>query len=45
MNRAILLHRLQPVVDEVFTFDDLPEALRCMEAAKHFGKLVVTVSV
>ncbi len=33
---------LRPVIDRRFAFDQLPEALRCMEAGEHFGKIVVT---
>jgi NADPH:quinone reductase-like Zn-dependent oxidoreductase len=36
-------HRIQPVVDRRFAFEQLPEALRCMEAGHHFGKIVVSV--
>lgn len=43
MNRAIVQTKLKPVVDEVFRFDELPEALRRMEQGAHFGKLVVRV--
>jgi NADPH:quinone reductase-like Zn-dependent oxidoreductase len=43
MNRAISLHRLRPVVDRVFEFDDAGDALRYMESGKHFGKVVVKV--
>ncbi|MEX2286188.1 MAG: NAD(P)-dependent alcohol dehydrogenase [Planctomycetaceae bacterium] len=43
MNRAIELHRLKPVVDRVFDFDELPAALRYMESGAHFGKIVVRV--
>jgi NADPH:quinone reductase-like Zn-dependent oxidoreductase len=43
MNKAIHQHRLQPVVDEVFTFDGAKEALRKMESGSHFGKLVIRV--
>jgi len=43
MNRAILLHRLKPMTDEVFSFDRFPDALRRMEAASHFGKIVISV--
>ncbi len=42
MNRAIALHRLRPVIDRVFPFDEAPEALRYLEAAQHFGKVVIT---
>jgi NADPH:quinone reductase-like Zn-dependent oxidoreductase len=44
MNKAIHQHRLQPVIDEVFTFDNAKEALRKMETGSHFGKLVIRVS-
>jgi NADPH:quinone reductase-like Zn-dependent oxidoreductase len=44
MNRAITQNHLQPVVDEVFTFEAVPEALRRMESGAHFAKLVVRVS-
>jgi NADPH:quinone reductase-like Zn-dependent oxidoreductase len=43
MNKAIHQHKLQPVVDEVFTFDNAKEALRKMEIGSHFGKLVIRV--
>jgi NADPH:quinone reductase-like Zn-dependent oxidoreductase len=41
MNRAISLHRLRPVVDRVFAFEEAREALRYMESAAHFGKIVI----
>lgn len=41
MNRAIALHRLQPVIDRVFPFDEAVEALRHMESGAHFGKIVI----
>lgn len=44
MNAALALHKLQPIVDEVFTLERFSEALHRMEAASHFGKLVVRVS-
>jgi NADPH:quinone reductase-like Zn-dependent oxidoreductase len=43
MNRAIDAHRLHPVVDRVFSFDQVGEALRYMEAGLHFGKICVRV--
>jgi len=42
MNRAIILHGLKPVVDKVFGFDEAPSALSLMQAAGHFGKIVIT---
>lgn len=43
MNRAIECNRLEPVVDRVFDFGELPAALRHMESGAHFGKIVVRV--
>ena len=34
-------HPIQPVIDRKFPFEELPEALRHMEAGAHFGKIVV----
>jgi NADPH:quinone reductase-like Zn-dependent oxidoreductase len=41
MNRAIALHQLRPVVDRVFSFNELPAALRHMESGGHFGKICI----
>jgi NADPH:quinone reductase-like Zn-dependent oxidoreductase len=43
MNRAIALHRLRPVIDRVFPFEDARDALRYLESARHFGKLVISL--
>lgn len=43
MNRAIEAHRLEPVVDRVFPFDQAPEAFRRLASGEHFGKVVVRV--
>jgi NADPH:quinone reductase-like Zn-dependent oxidoreductase len=42
MNRAIALHRLQPVVDRVFPFEEAPDAYRHFESRAHFGKVVIS---
>jgi len=44
MNRAITQQLLKPVVDEVFSSSQFPEALRRMQAGAHFGKLVTAVT-
>jgi NADPH:quinone reductase-like Zn-dependent oxidoreductase len=44
MNRAIAVAQLRPVVDRVFTFEQAPDALRYMESAGHFGKIVIRFS-
>ena len=41
LNKAIELHRIQPVIDKVFAWTDYPAALRHMESASHFGKIVL----
>ncbi len=41
LNRALLATRIEPVIDQEFSFEDFPRALRTMESASHFGKLVV----
>jgi NADPH:quinone reductase-like Zn-dependent oxidoreductase len=43
MNRAIGLHRLKPVIDRVFPFDDVIEAFRYYVAGKYFGRIVVAM--
>jgi NADPH:quinone reductase-like Zn-dependent oxidoreductase len=41
MNNAIEGNRLRPVIDKTFAFQEASEALRYMESASHFGKIVV----
>lgn len=43
MNRAIALHRMRPVVDRVYAFDEAVAALRHLQSANHFGKVVITL--
>jgi NADPH:quinone reductase-like Zn-dependent oxidoreductase len=43
MNRFIEHHEIRPVIDKRFAFDELPDALRHMEAGRHFGKIAVTL--
>jgi NADPH:quinone reductase-like Zn-dependent oxidoreductase len=43
MNRAIALHGLRPVVDEVFPFERAADAYAKLRAGRHFGKVVITV--
>lgn len=39
MNRAIIQHAIRPVVDKVFPWTEIREALRYMESQRHFGKI------
>jgi len=43
MNKAMAQARLKPVIDSVFPFAEAPAALRRMESASHFGKIVISV--
>lgn len=43
MNRAIELAKLKPVIDKVFPFDEVREALKYMEDGSHFGKIVIRI--
>ncbi len=42
VNRAIVLHRLHPVIDRTFPFAEATEAYRHFEGRGHFGKVVFT---
>jgi NADPH:quinone reductase-like Zn-dependent oxidoreductase len=35
---------MRPVVDRVFEFGELPEALQYLESGAHFGKICIRVS-
>ena len=41
MMKAIDGWKLKPVIDSTFAFDQVPDALRAMQAAGHFGKICV----
>jgi NADPH:quinone reductase-like Zn-dependent oxidoreductase len=41
MCEAISRWKLKPVVDRTFGLDDVPTALRLMQAGGHFGKIAV----
>jgi NADPH:quinone reductase-like Zn-dependent oxidoreductase len=43
MNAAISLHKIKPIIDRVFGFEEAQDALRYMESAQHFGKIVIHV--
>jgi NADPH:quinone reductase-like Zn-dependent oxidoreductase len=43
MNAAIAQHRLEPVIDRVFDFDDAPAAYAHLQSAAHFGKVVLRI--
>jgi NADPH:quinone reductase-like Zn-dependent oxidoreductase len=41
MNRALALHRIRPVVDRCFRFEEARAALEFLESGSHFGKIVL----
>ena len=41
MHRFIEQNAIRPVIDRVYPFEQLPDALRLMKAGGHFGKIVV----
>ena len=41
MNNAIDLHKLKPVIDRVFPFEQAPEAFRYLEKGGHVGKICI----
>lgn len=41
MNRAITQHQLRPIVDRIFKMEETCDALRYLESAQHFGKVVI----
>jgi NADPH:quinone reductase-like Zn-dependent oxidoreductase len=43
LNRALAAHRLTPVIDRVFAFDEARAAYDHLASAQHFGKVVVAV--
>jgi NADPH:quinone reductase-like Zn-dependent oxidoreductase len=43
MNKAIEFHAMRPVVDRVFGFHELREALNYLREARHFGKICLRV--
>ncbi len=43
MVRAMSRHQLRPIVDRVFTFDQVPAAFAAFEAERPFGKLSIRI--
>ena len=44
MTSAIGRNGMKPVIDRVFPFGAVPDALRLMQQGGHFGKIVVEFS-
>lgn len=43
MNSAISLHKLKPIIDKVFAFEQAREAMEYMERGVHFGKICISI--
>jgi NADPH:quinone reductase-like Zn-dependent oxidoreductase len=43
MNQTITRHKLEPVIDRVFAFEDSIGAFRHLESSAHFGKIVIRI--
>lgn len=41
LNRFVETHRIHPVIDRQFAFDEAPAAYQHLKEARHFGKLVI----
>lgn len=41
LNRALTMHEIKPVIDKVFPFDAVKDALHYQESQAHFGKVVI----
>jgi NADPH:quinone reductase-like Zn-dependent oxidoreductase len=45
MNRAIAQHKIEPIVDRVFAFEELRKALDYLATGSHFGKICLRYPV
>ncbi|MGY0036340.1 zinc-binding dehydrogenase [Pedobacter sp. NJ-S-72] len=43
LNRAIEIADIHPLIDSVFTIDQVNEAYKRLKEGKHFGKIVISV--
>ena len=44
MLAAMATHRIEPIIDRTFPFDESADAFRHLESGQHFGKVAITVS-
>lgn len=44
MNRLLTAHKIRPVVDKVFSFEEATEAYGYLESQKHIGKVVIKLA-
>ena len=43
MNGFIAKHKLKPVIDKVFAFEDASAAFQYLKSGSHFGKVVIKI--
>ena len=43
LNRVVDAHRLEPVIDRVFAFDEARSAYEYLASGKHLGKVVIAL--
>jgi NADPH:quinone reductase-like Zn-dependent oxidoreductase len=43
MNTAISAHKMKPVIDHTFSFDEAQKAYKYLESGSHFGKVVIKI--
>lgn len=43
MNRMLALHEVHPIIDQIFSFEDVRAAYEHLESGKHFGKVVIKI--
>ncbi|MFF0401501.1 zinc-binding dehydrogenase [Streptomyces sp. NPDC005248] len=41
MNRVVSAHKLRPVIDRVFPFEEALDAAAYLDSGAHFGKVVI----
>jgi len=44
MNEFIEKHKIKPVIDKIFEFDNATQAFKFMESGAHFGKIVIKLA-
>jgi NADPH:quinone reductase-like Zn-dependent oxidoreductase len=44
LNQFLATHRIHPVIDKTFAFDESPAAYTHLASAAHFGKVVIDLS-
>jgi NADPH:quinone reductase-like Zn-dependent oxidoreductase len=44
LNLFLSTHRILPVIDKTFNFDEVPAAYAHLKSGAHFGKIVIDLS-